>query len=186
MVRRALASLAAAGLLLLAFILMMGAIKLFNHPEPGGSAADWIGPGILAVPCAAGAVYIAWRLRTPLTRDLLLWPSVQAFVLYVAASPLMLALHSFAHAVAFFALCAFCLSAPLGALLRPRWTTTALSAVVWCLLLFGALEQTAEAIGGDALGEGAMVYLLPFEAMPVLLGVVGLVRLVRKAPATQP
>jgi hypothetical protein len=191
MLKRMLLSFCAAVLLLFAFIFVMGTIKLYRHPEHGGSAADWIVPLVLGVICGGGGAAIAWRLRPSLTAELLLWPSVQAFILYAAALPIMLLAHSlgsFAQVVAFFAFCAFCLSAPFGALKRPRWTTTALSAIVWGLLLFGALTETAEAVSGQKVGEAAMVYLLPIQGLAVLLAVVGLVRLgqrLRRSPEPQ-
>ncbi len=181
MLKRIFTTACAATLLLFAFIFVAGTIKLFRHPEPGGSAADWIIPGLLAIPCAAGGGALAWRVRPPLTTDLFLWPSVQALVLYAGAFPLMGLVLSFAQVVAFGAFCVFCVSAPVSALLRPRWTTTAISALVSGLLLFGALTQTAENLFGERLGEGGMVYLLPMSALPVLLLAVGVVRIARRS-----
>lgn len=187
--KRMLGSVVAAVLLLFAFIFVAGAIKLFRHPEPGGSAADWIVPGVLAVPCAVGGAVIAWLLRPPLTRELLLRPSVQALLLYVASLPIMVLVHglqSLAQVVAFFVFCAFCLTASFGALRRPRWITTALTAIFWGLLLMGALTETAEAISGQKVGEAAMVYLLPMQGLPLLLGVAGVVRFFQSRQVAPP
>lgn len=176
MLKRVFTTVCAATLSLFAFIFLAGAVKLFRHPEPGGSAADWIVPALLAVPCAAGGASLAWRVRPPLTTELFLWPSVQAFVLYAGAFPLMGLVSQLAQVVAFGAFCVFCLSAPAAALFRPHWLTTALSALIWGVLLFGALTQTAEGLFGQRLGEGGMVYLLPMPALPGLLLVAGVVR----------
>ena len=184
MLRRVLLSACAAGLWLFAFLFAVGAVKLLRHPEPGGSAADWILPAVLAVACLAGAVFATWRLRRPLAAEQLLWPSTQAFVLYLAALPAMVAMPSLAQGSAFLTFCVFSVAAPLASLRRPRWGTTALAALVWGCVLFVALAQTAESASGHSLGEGGMIYLLPMQILLALLAVTGAVRFFHKPRRT--
>jgi len=83
------------------------------------------------------------------------------------AAPLLLAMCIFSDA-----------SAWTSALQQCWWLYAALSVLGWCALFLG-LAAASEAIAPGGFGEGAMVFLLPMQAFPVLLIVSGIVRLVR-------
>jgi len=184
----------AACLLLLAFLGTMGVFTEFQHPN-ADPIAHWIDIAIaslVAVACAAGAAVFSWpvvkihfHLSERPTPAVFLYPSVQALLLYALAAALMFVLGRFkdpyAHLLAFLAFCAFCVSASVGALLRPRWATTALAAVGWALILLGALSATSEAIVGNSIAEAGIIYFIPMGALPVLLVVAALKRRSRDA-----
>ena len=179
--KRALAHVGLLGLALFAFIFAMGAVKLFKHPEPGGSALDWIIPGVLAVPCTVGTAVFSWQLLQPVNVGTLLRPAVQAVLIYAAALPAMYLAGSLSFAVALLAFSVFAVTASVGALLRPRWLTTAGAAVFWSLLLFVVLNETAENARGYPSREGMRLDMLPMGALPALLAVAGAVRFVLAA-----
>lgn len=79
--------------------------------------------------------------------------------------------------VGFFLTTAYSVLVPIATLLRPHWwLNTGLTLVGFLFLLVGVNEAAQ-------LGEGAMVFLLPFMALPAMVAITGLVRLVRWSQA---
>jgi len=105
----------------------------------------------------------------------------------VALSPLGLALAVFVTSlvagglfgrdalgmVGFLLTTAYALVVPIATLLRPHWWLNTGLTLVGFLFLIGAVNEAAR------LGEGAMVFLLPFMLLPALVAITGLVRLVQ-------
>jgi len=181
---------AAAPLLLLSLICVIGSVRIFTHDLPedegGGGGAS---AAVLAAAAAVGAFFLL-RPDLVLLRQLSFaqvrdWayfnPLGQAIALYVIAVILMLAAPEYQLAPGFLAVCILSVVAPWTAALQQRWWVYAGLAVLgWCLLLF-ALAATAEAITPRGFGEAGMLFLLPMEGFPILLVVSGVVRLMRGA-----
>ena len=180
---------AAAPLLLLALICVIGAARIFAHDLPDQS----VGSGIFAALLAAALVVGAFFLLRPdlvLLRQLSLaqvrdWvylnPLGQAVALYVIAAILMLAAPEYQLAPGFLAVCIFSVVSPWQAALQQRWWVHAgLVLLCWCVLLL-ALAATSEAIRPRGFGEAGMLFLLPMEGFPILLVASGIVRLIRGA-----
>lgn len=175
---------AAAPLLLLALICVIGAIRIFAHDL----ADETVGGGVSAAVIAAAAALGAFFLLRPDLRELSMaqvrdWayanPLGQALSLYVIATPLMLASPEYQLAPALLAVCVYSVASAWSAALQLRWWLhVALALLGWCLLFF-ALAATSEAFTPRGFGQGAMLFLLPLEGFPVLLIASGIVRLVR-------
>ena len=179
---------AAAPLALVALVCAIGAVRIFTHDLPN----ETFGSGVFAaVAAAAAGASVFFLLRPDLLRlrqlsfaQLRDWvyrnPLGQAASLYVITAALMLAGPEYQLAPAVFAICIFSVASCWTTALQHRWWAYALLAVLgWCLL-FLALAATSEAIAPRGFGEGAMLFLLPLEAFPVLLVVSGIVRWVRR------
>jgi hypothetical protein len=182
---------AAAPLLLLSLICVIGAVRIFTHDLPDEGGGGGVSAAVLAAASAVGAFFLL-RPDLVLLRQLTFaqvrdWaysnPLGQAAVLYVVAAILMLAAPEYQLAPAFLAACILSVVAPWTAALQQRWWMHACLAVLgWCLLLL-ALAATAEAITPRGFGEAGMLFLLPLEGFPILLVVSGVVRLIRGARA---
>jgi hypothetical protein len=180
---------AAAPLLLLALICMIGAVRILTHDLPDES----IGTGIFTAIVAAIAGYGAFLLLQPdilLMRGLTLaqvrgWayanPLGQAVALYLIAATLMAASPEYQLVPGLLALCLFTVvSTWTGASKQRWWAHAGLALLGFCLLMF-ALAGTAEALAPRGFGEAGMLFLLPMEGFPILLVVSGIVRWVRGA-----
>ena len=175
---------AAAPLLLLTLICVIGAVRIFAHDLPD----ETVGGGVSAAVIAAAAAIGAFFLLRPDLRELSLarvreWayvnPLGQAASLYVIAAILMLASPEYQLAPALLAMCVFSVASAWSAALQRRWWLhAALALLGWCVLFF-ALAVTSEALTPRGFGEGAMLFLLPLEGFPILLIASGIVRLVR-------
>src|SRR5258708_26903393 len=176
---------AAAPLLLLSLICVIGAVRIFTHDLPEDESGGGVAAAVVAAAAAVGAFFLL-RPDLVLLRQLSFaqvrdWayfnPLVQAAALYVIAAILMLAAPEYQLAPGFLAVCILSVAAPWTAALQQRWWVYAGLAVLgWCLLLF-ALAATAEAITPRGFGEAGMLFLLPMEGFPILLVVSGVVRL---------
>jgi len=175
---------AAAPLLLLALICVIGAVRIFTHALPDETVGGGVAAAVIAGVAAIGAFFLLrpdlrelswanvrdWAYRNPLG---------QALSLYVMAAILMFAAPDYQLAPALLAVCVFSVASTWSAALQRRWWLHATLALLgWCLLFF-ALAATSEALAPRGFGEGAMLFLLPLEGFPVLLVASGIVRLVR-------
>lgn len=178
---------AAAPLLLLALICAIGAVRIFSHDLPDESLGTGVFAAVVAV-AAAGGAFLMLRPDLLLLRELTVgelraWalsnPLGQAASLYALAAVLMVASREYQLVPALLAMCIFSVASAWTSALQQRWWLYALLSVLgWCALFLG-LAATSEAITPKGFGEGAMVFLLPMQAFPVLLIVSGIVRLVR-------
>jgi hypothetical protein len=178
---------AAAPLLLVSLICVIGAVRIFTHDLPDEDGGGGVSAAVLAAACAVGAFFLLRpdlvllrQLSFAQVRDWVYFnPLGQAAGLYVVAAILMLVAPEYQLAPGFLAACILTIVAPWTAALQQRWWVHAGLAVLgWCLLLL-ALAATAEAITPRGFGEGGMLFLLPMEGFPVLLALSGVVRLMR-------
>jgi hypothetical protein len=98
----------------------------------------------------------------------------------------MLLLRPAATMIALAATCVFALVDPALNVSRRSWWLGALGSVLVWLVFLAAMAALAD--GRNHLGEGAMVFLLPFMLYPVALAISGLVRLycsLRQQPLTR-
>jgi len=180
---------AAAPLLLLALICVIGAVRIFAHDLPDQTFGSGIFAAVLGVGLGVGAYFLLRSdllvLRVLTFAQLRDWayanPLGQAAALYGVAAIIMVASPEYQLAPAFLAMCVFSLVSCWTAASKQRWWQHAALAVLgFCVLLLG-LAGTSEALTPRGFGEGAMVFLLPMEGFPILLVVSGIVRLVRGA-----
>jgi len=186
---------AAAPLLLLCLICLIGSVRMFRNELPDSSFGNALFAAFVAAASGIGAFLLIRNdlraLRGLSFAQLREWafvnPLGQAGLLFAAAAILMLVSPKYGLVVALVALCVFSvLSAWTAAFQRRWWVYAALSVLGWILLFIG-LNATAEALTRRGFGEGAMIFLLPMEGFPVLLAVSGLVRWMRKPkPAGHP
>ena len=179
---------AAAPLLLFAFVCAVGAFRAFAGTLPDSG----VGTGVFYVVLVSAALAGAWLLVRPDLRrlskaDLRRWvlsnPLGQAAALYVVALILMVPIPKFALLPGLLAQCAYSVLAPITTTkARSWWAYAALSVAGFVLLMF-ALAGTAEALTPRGFGEGGMLFLLPMYGFPILLAVSGIVRWVRRARA---
>jgi len=179
----------AAPLLLLAFILLVGAVRIFTGDLPDQSIGSGIFIAIFGVAAGAGAFFLLrpdiLRLREVGFDQLRRWaltnPIGQAVSLYVIAAILMIAAPTYQIVPALLAICVYSVAAPWRAAKQLRWWAHAGLAVLGFCLMFFALAGTGEALAPRGFGEAGMLFLLPMEGFPILLVVSGIVRLVRGA-----
>ncbi|HEY6928588.1 MAG TPA: hypothetical protein VJA66_02835 [Thermoanaerobaculia bacterium] len=182
---------AAAPLVLFAWICAIGMIRIFSKNLPDSS----FGEGVFAAFFASASAAVAYFLLRPDLQNLRSlsasqirgWaftnPIGQAVLLYLAAAAIMLAAPKISLLPGFVAQCAFSVLAVWSAFRARRWwATAALAALSW-ILLFGALAGTAEALTPRGFGEAGMIFLLPMEGFPILLALSGIVRWIRRSPA---
>lgn len=179
----------AALLVLLAFILFIGAVRIFTGDLPDQSIGSGAVTAILAVAAGAGGFFL---LRPDILRlrDLgfdtfhhwaLTNPIGQAVSLYVVAAILMAMAPTYQLAPALLAICVYSVAAPWHAARQQRWWAHAGMAVLGFCLMFFALAGTGEALAPRGFGEAGMLFLLPMYGFPTLLLVSGILRLVRGA-----
>jgi len=178
-----------APLLLLAFICLVGTVRIMLGNLPGSSAGEGVMAALFAAAAATGAYYLLRpdlrRLRSITGSDFRRWlltnPIGQAVVLYIAAALVMAAAPKVSLLPGFAAQCAFSVLAAWSAVTARRWWLHVLLAVLVFVLLLGALAGTAEAVIPKGFGEGGMIFLLPMEGFPILLALSGIARLIRKS-----
>ena len=178
-----------APLLLLAFICLVGTVRIMLGNLPGSSAGEGVMAALFAAAAATGAYYLLRpdlrRLRSITGSDFRRWlltnPIGQAVVLYIAAALVMAAAPKVSLLPGFAAQCAFSVLAAWSAVAARRWWLHVLLAVLVFVLLLGALAGTAEAVIPKGFGEGGMIFLLPMEVFPILLALSGIARLMRKS-----
>src|SRR5215831_1255938 len=176
-----------APLLLLAFICLVGMLRMMLGNLRGSSAGEGVMVALFAAVAATAAFYLLRpdlrRLRGITRSDIRRWlltnPIGQAVVLYVAAAVLMAAAPKASLLPGFAAQCAYSILAAWSAMTARRWWLHALLAVLVFVLLMGALAGTAEAVTPRGFGEGGMIFLLPMEGFPILLVLSGIARWVR-------
>jgi hypothetical protein len=179
---------AAAPLLLLALICAIGAVRIFTRDLPD----DTFGTGVFTAIFAAAAGAGAFFLLRPDLRELSLvqvrawaWsnPLGQALLHFAIAAVVMAASPEYQLAPAVLAVCIYSVTSAWSAALQQRWWAHAALAVLGFCALFLALAAISEAIARRGFGEGAMLFLLPLQAFPILLVASGIVRWVRGSRA---
>lgn len=176
----------AAPLMLLAFILFVGAVRIFTG-DLQESVGSGVATAIFAVAAGAGAFFLLrpdiLRLREIGFAQVRHWalanPLGQAVSLYAIAAVVMIAAPKYQLVPALLAMCVYSAVAPWRAARQQRWWAHAGLAVLGFCLMFFALAGTGEALAPRGFGEAGMLFLLPMEGFPVLLIVSGVVRLVR-------
>ena len=179
----------AAPLLLLAFILCVGAVRIFTGNLPDQSTGSGIFISIFGAAAGVGAFFLLrpdlLRLREVSRTQFRDWvfknPIGQALALYVIAAIFMIAAPQYELVPALLAICVYSVAAPWCGARQQRWWTHAGLAVLGFCLMFFALAGTGEALAPRGFGEAGMLFLLPMEGFPILLVVSGIVRLVRGA-----
>jgi hypothetical protein len=180
---------AAAPLLLLGFIGVVGAVKGFTRQLPDDPIGNAIFASVLVL-LTGGATFFLLRPDLIRLRELTFaqfrhWvltnPLGQAIALYVVAVILMAAMPGYLLGPGFIAMCVYTVAAPWTAALQQRWWAYAGVAFLGFCLLFFFLAGTAEAIARGGFGEAGMIFLVPMEGFPILLAVSGIVRLIRGA-----
>ena len=179
---------AAAPLLLLAFIGAIGLIKSLAH-----RIDDPVGNGIFCavlVLVTVGGIFLLLRPDIERLHGLAFahvrhWfytnPLGQAIALYILAAVLMAVYPEGQIIPGVIAACVYSLVAPWSAALQRQWWAYAgLSLLGFCLLFF-LLAGTAEALAPHGFGEVGMLFILPLEGFPILLIVSGIVRIIRGA-----
>ena len=178
--------------LLVAFVCLVGTARIFSGSLSGSSTGEGVMVTLFAL-AAGGAACLLLRpdlrrLRGVSRADVRAWffsnPLGQAMILYAAAALVMAAAPRASLLPALVAQCVFSAASAATAVRARRWWTHALLSVLGFVLLMGALAATGEAVMPQGFGQGAMVFLLPMEAFPVLLILSGLVRRMRRARAT--
>ncbi len=120
---------AAAPLLLLSLICVIGAVRIFTHDLPEDESGGGVSAAVLAAAAAVGA-FLLLRSDLVLLRQLSFaqvrdWtyfnPLGQAVALYVIAAILMLAAPEYQLAPGFLAVCILSVAAPWTAALQQRW-----------------------------------------------------------------
>ena len=182
---------AAAPLLLLAFIGVVGLIKSVSHriDDPIENA---IFCAILVLLTVGGAFFLLRpdidHLRVLSFSQVRHWtytnPLGQAMALYVVAAVLMAAYPAGQILPGVIAACVYSVAAPWSAALRRRWWAYVGLALLGFCLLFFLLAGTAEALAPRGFGEVGMLFILPLEGFPLLLIVSGIVRIIRGARET--
>ena len=181
---------AAAPLLLLAFICSIGALRIFMKNLPDSSFGEGVFVAIFAGASILGVCFLLRpdieRLRQQPASTISGWfftnPIGQAAILYVAAAAVMVAAPKASLLPAFLAQCAFSMLSAWSAARARRWWPAAALAVVCWIILFGALAGTAEALTPRGFGEGAMIFLLPMQGFPALLAISGIAWWARRRP----
>jgi hypothetical protein len=180
---------AAVPLVVLALICAIGAVRIFAHDLTDSTFTDGLFAAGLAA-AAGAAVFFLLRPELQALRGLSFaqwrdWfcrnPLGQALGLYLVTAVLMLATPEYQLGPAVLAMCVFSLASAWTITSRQRWWLWALIALLAFCALFLALGATSEARAPRGFGEGAMLFLLPLQAFPLLLAVSGIVRLVRGA-----
>jgi len=179
---------AAAPLLLLAFIGVVGLIKSVSHriDDPLGNG---IFCAILVLVTVGGTFFLLRpdieRLRELSLPQLRRWfytnPLGQAIALYVVAAVLMAAYPNGQIVPGVIAVCVYSVAAAWTAALQRRWWAYAGQALLGVCILVFLLAGTAEALAPRGFGEGGMLFILPLEGFPIMLIVSGIVRIVRGA-----
>jgi len=152
--------------LVVAALPLLVGVLLVVATRPGllgelSGAARGAGAGILRVPWARLVILL---LVSPVG------VAVVAFGVSLAAGALFG--RGALGAVGFFLTTAYAVAVPCVNLVRPRWWLNTALTLVGFLFLLAAVN------GAARLGEGAMVFLLPFMLLPALLAITGVVRLV--------
>jgi hypothetical protein len=179
---------AAAPLVLLAWICAIGAVRIFSKNLPDSTYGEGVFAAFITAASTAGAYFLLQpdlqKLRAMSLSQVRSWaftnPIGQATLLYLAAAAIMLAAPKVSLLPGFVAQCAYSVMSAWSAARAKRWWPSAALAVLLWILLFGALAGTAEAVTPRGFGEGGMIFLLPIEAFPVLLVISGLVRWMRR------
>ena len=185
---------AAAPLLLLCLICVIGSVRIFRNDLPDSSVGSALTTAFVAAAFGIGAFFLirpdllALRgLTFARVRDwVFVNPLGQAALLFAAAVILMLASPKSALVFALVAVCVFSVWSAWTTAFQRRWWAYALLSVLGWILLFVGLNATAEALSRRGFGEGAMVFLLPMQGFPVLLAASGLVRWTRKPRPSGP
>jgi len=185
---------AAAPLVLLALICAIGAVRIFSKNLPDSTYGEGVFAAFIAAASAAGAYFLLQpdlqRLRAMPLSQVRSWaftnPIGQATLLYLAAAPIMLAAPKISLLPGFVAQCAYSVMSAWSAARANRWWPSAALAVLFWILLFGALAGTAEAVTPRGFGEGGMIFLLPMEGFPVLLVISGIARWMRRPKEAAP
>jgi hypothetical protein len=185
---------AAAPLVLLAWICAIGAVRIFSKNLPDSTYGEGVFAAFIAAASAAGAYFLLQpdlqRLRAVSLSQVRSWaftnPIGQATLLYVAAATVMLAAPKVSLLPGFVAQCAYSVMSAWSAARAKRWWPSAALAVLLWILLFAALAGTAEAVTPRGFGEGGMIFLLPMEAFPVLLVILGIARWMRRPREAAP
>src|SRR5215472_13714111 len=152
---------AAAPLLLLAFICGIGAIRIFMKNLPDSSFGEGVFAAIFAGVSILGVYFLLrpdlQRLRQVPASAIRGWffinPIGQAAVLYVAAAAVMAAAPTASLLPGFLAQCAFSVLSAFSAARARRWWLAAGLAVLCWVILLGALAGTAEALTPRGFGE---------------------------------
>lgn len=185
---------AAAPLVLLAWICAIGAVRIFSKNLPDSTYGEGVFAAFIAAASAAGVYFLLQpdlqRLRAvPLSQirnSMFTNPIGQATLLYLAAASIMLAASKISLLPGFVAQCAYSVLSAWSAARAKRWWPAAALAVLFWILLFGALAGTAEAVSPGGFGEGGMIFLLPMEGFPVLLVISGIARWMRRPKEAAP
>jgi hypothetical protein len=182
---------AAVPLFLLAFVCVIGAIRIFAKDLPGSGVGEGVFAAFVAAAAGGGLYFLIrpdlQRLRGLSMAQIRRWifrnPLGQAALLYAAAALIMLAVPKYPLPAGLLAVCVFSvLSARTAVGARSWWAHAGLAVLGFVLLLFG-LAGTAEALTKGGFGEGGMLFLLPMYGFPILLALSGIVRLVRGSRA---
>ena len=152
---------AAAPLVLLAWICTIGMIRIFSKNLPNSSYGEGVFVAFLAAASAVGAYFLLRpdlsNLRSLSAAQIRGWvfthPIGQAVLLYLAAATIMVAAPKVSLLPGFVAQCAYSVMSAWSAGRAKRWWPSAALAVLVWLLLFVALAGTAEAVTSRGFGE---------------------------------
>ena len=179
----------AAPVLLVAFICVIGAVRIFTGNYPDSTT----GMGVMTTLFAAATGAAGYFLLRP---DIRRWsdlssaqvrnwfftnPLGQAALLWAVAAPIMAAAPKAALLPGLVAQCAYTVLSTRAAGTARRFWATALLALLGFIVLMGALAGTAEALIPRGFGEAGMLFLLPMYGFPILLAIFGIARWLRRS-----
>ena len=181
-------------LILVAFVCLIGAVRIFAGNLPSSSSGEGFVAAFFALGLGTAAFFLLRpeirRLRglsfADFRRRVFANPLGQAAMLWLAAAPFMAAAPKAALLPGFVAQCVYTVLSTRSAGRSRRFWTTALVALLGFVLLMGGLAGLAEALTPRGFGEAGMLFLLPMYGFPILLAAFGIARWLRKSKTPNP